>query len=91
MNRTKFTEKQIYFTLQQVETGSNIQDVCKIMGISQATFYNWRNKYSPKKEDNQKIVKKLETENMKLMTRIRELEQDRNMLLSELRKTSNRN
>ncbi|MFS2224214.1 transposase [Pantoea sp. B65] len=86
MNRTKFSEKQIHFTLKQVEVGGNIQDVCKIMGISQATFYNWRNKYSPKKVESQKKVRMLEMENKRLMTRIRELEQDKNILLNELKK-----
>ena len=46
MKRTKFTEQQIVFALKQAETGTRVDEVCRKMGISEATFYNWKKKYA---------------------------------------------
>ena len=45
MKKTKFTEQQIVFALKQAETGTRVDEVCRKMGISEATFYNWKKKY----------------------------------------------
>ena len=45
MKKTKFTEEQIAFALRQAETGTRVAEVCRKLGISDATFYNWRKKY----------------------------------------------
>jgi len=45
MKRSKFTESQIIFALKQAETGVRVDEVCRKMGISEATFYNWKKKY----------------------------------------------
>ena len=45
MKKTKFTEEQIAFALRQGETGTRVAEVCRKLGISDATFYNWRKKY----------------------------------------------
>ena len=45
MKKTKFTEEQIAFALRQAETGTRVVEVCRKLGISDATFYNWRKKY----------------------------------------------
>jgi putative transposase len=37
----KFTEAQIAFALRQSETGTRVEEICRQMGISQATFFNW--------------------------------------------------
>lgn len=39
--RSKFTESQILFAIKQSETGVKVDEVCRKMGISEATFYNW--------------------------------------------------
>jgi putative transposase len=44
MKRSKFTEAQIAFFLRQAEEDTAIGEVCRKAGISEATFYNWRNK-----------------------------------------------
>ena len=46
MKKTKFTETQIVFALRQADTGVTIAEVCRKMGISEATYYNLY--YSPK-------------------------------------------
>jgi putative transposase len=45
MKKTKFTEAQIVFAIKQSETGAAIKEVCRKMGISEPTFYNWKKKY----------------------------------------------
>nr|WP_303049007.1 transposase [Salmonella enterica] len=42
MKKTRYTEEQIAFALKQAETGTRVGEVCRKMGISEATFYNWK-------------------------------------------------
>ncbi|SIN98407.1 Transposase [Halodesulfovibrio marinisediminis DSM 17456] len=44
MKKTKFTDEQIAFALRQAETESRVKEVCRKMGISEVTFYNWKKK-----------------------------------------------
>ncbi|CAH6105553.1 hypothetical protein AI3055V1_2823 [Klebsiella pneumoniae] len=44
MKKTRYTEEQIAFALKQAETGTRVEEVCRKMGISEATFYNWKKK-----------------------------------------------
>ena len=39
MQKTRYTEEQIAFALKQAETGTRVEEVCRMMGISEATFY----------------------------------------------------
>lgn len=66
MKRSKFTEEQIAFALKQAEVGTPIEEVCRKMGISDATFYNWRKKYGGLGPSELKRLKQLEEENSKL-------------------------
>ena len=45
MKKSKFTEEHICFALKQAETGVRVGEVCRKMGISDATFYNWEKRY----------------------------------------------
>jgi putative transposase len=42
MKKSKFTEQQIAFVLQQAEGGTTVAEVCRKMGIAEATFYRWK-------------------------------------------------
>ncbi len=46
MKRSKFTESQIVFALKQAESGVAVAEVCRKLGVSEATFYNWKKKFS---------------------------------------------
>ena len=46
MPKKGHTEEQMPAALHQVQTGAEITDVCRKMGISTATFCLWRKKYS---------------------------------------------
>lgn len=45
MRTSRFTEDQIAFALKQAELRFSVEEVCRKMGISDATFYVWRKKY----------------------------------------------
>ena len=45
MKKSKFTEAQIVFAIKQSETGVSVEEVCRKLGISKATFYNWKKRY----------------------------------------------
>lgn len=42
---SRFTEAQIAYALKQAELGTKVDEVCRKMGISDATFYKWRQRY----------------------------------------------
>ena len=41
MKTSKFTEEQIGFALRQGDLGTPVADVCRKMGISEATYFRW--------------------------------------------------
>lgn len=87
MNKSRFSEYEMRFALEQVEKGARISDVCEVIGISQATFYNWRNRFSSYQQALNCMQKeKLERENLHLKEIIRELENDKKILLAEIKK-----
>ena len=45
MKMCKFTEEQIAFALRQAELGTRIKEVCRTMGISEATCCIWKKPY----------------------------------------------
>lgn len=45
MKKTKFTEQQIVFASKQADAGTRVDEVCRKMDISEATFYNWKKEY----------------------------------------------
>ena len=66
MKKSKFTEQQICFALHQADTGTHVEEVCRKMGISQATFYNWKKKYSGLGSSELRRLRRLEEENQQL-------------------------
>lgn len=45
MKKSKFTDSQIMEALKRAESGIAVPEICRELGISTATFYNWRGKY----------------------------------------------
>lgn len=52
--------------LKQQEAGLSINDLCREHGISQATFFNWKKKFSGMDSGTLKRLKELESENARL-------------------------
>ena len=42
MKTSRFTEEQIAFAFLQRELGTRVEDICRKLGISDATFYKRR-------------------------------------------------
>lgn len=76
MKKSKYTEEQIAFALKQAEVGTPVEEVCRKMGISDATFYNWRKKYGGLGPSELKRLKQLEEENGKLKRLVADLSLD---------------
>jgi putative transposase len=66
MKKKRFTEEQITKVLKEYEGGRAIKDLCRELGITATTFYNWRKKYSGMDSSQLKRLKELEAENRKL-------------------------
>jgi len=62
MKKTRFTESQIIGILKEQQAGKSVNDLCREHGISQATFYNWKSKYSGLEVSQLKKLKELESE-----------------------------
>jgi putative transposase len=86
MKKTKFTEQQIVFALKQAETGTRVDEVCRKMGISEATFYNWKKKYGGLGLSELRLLKQLQEENTKLKQLVADLSLDKQMLQDVLKK-----
>jgi putative transposase len=86
MKKTKFTEEQIAFALRQAETGTRAGEICRKMGISEATFYNWKKKYGGLGVSELRHLKQLEEENRKLKQLVADLSLDKKMLQDVLSK-----
>lgn len=61
-----YSEEQIIKAIKQHEAGAKVDDICRDMGISPGTFYNWRSKYAGMEVNEAKRLKELEFENNKL-------------------------
>jgi len=66
MKKSKFTEEQIAFALKQAESGPTVEEICRKMGISQATFYAWRKRFGGLGVSELRRLRQLEEENRKL-------------------------
>lgn len=86
MKRSKFTEQQILFALKQAETGTSVAEVCRKMGISEATFYNWKRKYDGLGAAELRRLRQLEEENLRLKQIVADLTLDKQMLQDVLKK-----
>ena len=66
MKKKRYTEEQIIGAIKQHEAGAKVDDICRELGISNGTFYNWRSKYAGMEVSEAKRLRELEKENAKL-------------------------
>jgi len=62
----QYTEEQIISVLKEGEAGAKVSDLCRKYGMSDATYYNWKAKYSGMTASDLKRLKSLEAENRRL-------------------------
>ena len=77
MRTKRFTEEQIIGVLKEAEAGARTKELCRKHGISEATFYNWKAKYSGMTVSEARRLKELEGENAKLKKLLAESELDK--------------
>lgn len=66
--KKRFTEEQILYILGEARAGQPVSETCRKHGISQVTFYKWRNKFGSMSISEAKRLRELENENRKLKT-----------------------
>jgi len=88
MKRSKFSEEQVAYALRQVESGTPVGDVCRQLGVSEATFYAWKKKYAHLGVSELRRLRQLEEENHQLKRLVAELTLDKHMLAEALRKNA---
>ena len=86
MKKARYTEEQIAFALRQAETGTAVAEVCRKPGISEQTFYRWKNQYAGLGVGDIRRLKQLEEENRKLEQLVADLSLDKLMLKDVLAK-----
>lgn len=73
MKKSRFSEAKIISVLQRNERGEKVGTLCRELGISDATFYNWKAKYGGLSLSELKRTKDLEAENARLKRMYAEL------------------
>ena len=86
MKRSQFTDQQIAFALQQAGTGTSVPEVCRKMGVSEATYYKWKQKYGGLMPSEVQRLRHLEEENARLRRLVADLSLDKEMLQEVVRK-----
>ncbi len=85
MKKKRHTEAQIAFALRQAESGTAVSEIVRKMGISEATFYRWKQKFDGLGVAEVRRLKQLEQENRKLKQLVADLSLDKSMLQDALR------
>jgi putative transposase len=69
--KKRYTQEQIIKMIKHDEAGARVDDICRDMGISTGTLYNWRSKYAGLEVNEAKRLRELESENNKLKSYLR--------------------
>ena len=85
MKRTEFSEEQIAYALRQAEGGTPAGDVCRQLGISEATFYQWKKKFAHLGVSELRRMRQPEDEKRRLKGLVADLTLDKYMLSEALR------
>ena len=89
MPKKRYTPEEIVAKLRQVDVlvsqGQNIADAIRQIGVSEVTFYRWRQEFGGLKTDQVKRLKELELENGRLRKVVSDLTLDK-LILTEAAK-----
>jgi transposase-like protein len=84
MPKKRYTPEEIVAKLRQVDVlvsqGQNISDAIRQIGVSEVTYYRWRQEYGGLKTEQVKRLKELEQENTRLRKAISDLTLDKLIL-----------
>lgn len=92
MKRIRHSPEQIIRKLREADaelaSGKTIAEVCKALGVAEATYHRWRNQYGGMKADEMKRLKDLEKENARLKALVADLALDKAILQEAARGNS---
>ncbi len=84
MARTRHTAEQIIAKLREAEValakGQTVEQGCRTLGVTEQTYYRWRNEYGGLKIDQAKRLKELTRENARLRRAVADLTLDKLIL-----------
>ena len=88
MARKRHSEEDILKLLREIElkltAGDDVATACRSVGISDATYYNWRKRFGGMGRSQLSEMKSLEKENARLKKIVAELELDKLILKESL-------
>ena len=84
MAQKRHTPEQIISKPREAEVamagGQTVAQACRKIGVSEQTFYRWRQEYGSLRIDQVKRLKELETENARLKRAVADLTLDKQIL-----------
>ena len=87
MGRKRHSAEEVINKLRQADVelgkGNTIAGVCKLLGVTEPTYFRWRKEYGGLKVDQAKRFKELEQENARLKRVVANLALD-NAILKEV-------
>ena len=86
MKRSKFSEEQVAYALRQAESGTPVSEVCRQLGVSEATFFVWKKKFAHLGVSELRRLRQLEEENARLKRVVADLTLDKHILMETIRK-----
>lgn len=86
MARRRYSEEQIGFALRQAEDGTPVPELCRKLGVAEATFYRWKKQYAGLGIAEIRRLKQLEEENRRLKQVVADLTLDKAMLQDVVRR-----
>ena len=88
MARKRHSDDDILKLLRAIEVklseGNDVASACRSVGISDATYYNWRKRFGGMGRSRLSEMRSLEKENVRLKTIVAELELDKLILKESL-------
>ena len=86
MKKSKFSEERVAYALRLAESGTPVADVCRQMGIAEATFYVWKKKYAQLGVAEMRQLRQLTEENARLKRLVADLTLDKQILQEVIKK-----
>jgi len=84
MSRKRFSVEQIISHLREAEVllaqGKTVGEICRLIGVSEQSYYRWRREYGGLKVDQARRLKDLEQENARLKRAVADLTLDKLIL-----------
>ena len=86
MKKSRFSDEQIAYVLRMADGGTPVVEVCRQIGMSEATFYTWKKKYGELGVSELRKLRQLEDENVRLRRIVADLTLDKQILQEVVKK-----